>query len=559
MGMTQGWLALALMATGAAAASPEKPQPEITYTFRMAEARGLAWREPAGGLRPVVQHSAVSVWTAPADFVETLSERASGVVTSEAEIKGSAHVPAHLTTRKNQAFVTKVSWRGEGKEPKRVVENVREGMVATVVGRKLDQGVLAQLVIEDTDIRSVHTIEQPAPRRVSKTARTETKPRSGRIAAGASCEVMVTASMEPSSEAESDIKITEHREEYHLGSLPSKAAVVAHRADASGACCNAKSTAAKPKVDAQAARTAWEPAETARIQIPEIGRAQAAGEWLIPEDGVLIVGFGPHTVADAEGRAVVRERLAIITAEVVDDDAAEVADDEPADQVQVEDAGEPEPPHHSPATDEPDPAAPRFEPALPVPPRTATAIPALPSRTLPQGIHSDGRPAPLPPLPEEEEAELPAPAPEKDEDKPLPSPQSQRKPIPPPEPIAPASASDSESAADAPAADEAKEPKADEPAETTKEAPSARGKTVDPDVGRSSFVLPAAFSAITSLSAMKPAKSVFSAPFQGAHFLVPLKPLSVKLPLNQKLELELLGRIVADEDPEIESRFVAGN
>jgi|GEM_PF-1082329 len=553
MGMTQGWLALALMATGAAAASPEKPEPEITYTFRMVEARGLAWREPAGGLRPVVQHSAVSVWTAPADFLETLSERASGVVTSEAEVKGPALGPAHLTTRKNQEFVTKVSWRGEGKEPRRVVENVREGMVATVVGRKIDQGVLAQLVIEDTDIRSVHTIEQPAPRRAARTARADAKPRSGEIAAGKICEVMVTASMEPRAEADSDVRVAEHREEYQLGSLSSAATAVARRVDA-GACCAAKSTASRPKADEQAARTAWAPVETAQIQIPEIGRAQAAGEWLIPDDGVLIIGFGPHTVADAEGRAIVRERLAIISAEVADDEAEAAVEDavgEATDQVEVEDAGDPVPPPPAPAA-EPAPLAPEFQPILPVPPRTATAIPALPSRTLPQGIHADGRPATLPPLPEEAEAELPAPA--SDESEPLPSPQTQRQPIPPPEPVAPAS--DSE----APADDEAKETsEAGEPDETTRQAPAARRKTLDPDAGTASFVLPAAFSAITSLSAMKPAKSALSAPFQGAHFLVPLKPLSIKLPLEQKLEFELVGRIVADDQPEIESRMVAGN
>lgn len=533
MGMTQGWLALALMATGAAEPS-EKPQPQITYTFRMAEARGLAWREPVGGLKPVAQHSAVSVWTAPADFLETLPDRASGVMVGEAKVKGAARAPAHLTTRKNQTFVTRVSWRGEGKEPKRVVENVREGMVATVVGRKLDQGVLAQLVIEDTDIRAVHAINQPAPRRASKTAQVEAAPRSGKIR-----EVTITGSLEPSAEAEADIQITDRPEERHLGSQPSKAAVIVRRAAAAGDRCDAKATASKPKADEDAAQTAWESAETVQIQIPEIGRAQAAGEWLIPDDGVLIVGFGPHTVADAEGRAVVRERLAIITAEATDEAVAEAAE-----EIGGEADSEPSP--HAPGAGD----APRVEPIAPVPPRTATVIPTLPSRTLPQGVHADGRPATLPPLPEDAEADLPAPA--GDESQPLPSPQSRRKPTPAPEPVAPA--------AQPPAADEPKEkPEADEPAETPKETPAARRKTLDPDAGTASFVLPAAFSAITSLSSMRSAKTAFTAPLQGAHFLVPLRPLSIKLPLEQKIEFELVGRIVADDRPEVESRFVAGN
>jgi len=549
MGMTQGWLALALMASGAASPQ-EKSQPEITYTFRMAEARGLSWRDPADGVKPVVQHSAVSVWTAPADFLERLSEDASGAVTAEAAIKGPALAPAHLTTRKNQAFVTKVSWRGEGKEPKRVVENVREGVVATVVGRKLDQGVLAQLVIEDTDIRSVHTIDAPAPRSAGKVARSEVKTRS----TGAErCTVSVTASMDAPAEADSDVRVVEHREpeEVQSGWLPSKAAAIVARVG-SGACC-----ANKPKTDERAARTSYSPSTSAQIQIPEIGRAQAAGEWLIPEDGVLVIGFGPHTVADAEGRAVVRERLAVITAEVADEadvvieraetdaDDSEAPDDSPA--------SEPVPaPAPAPAA-APAPFGPIFKPVVPVPPRTATAIPALPSRTLPQGVHADGRPAPLPPLPEDAEAELPAPADEGA--KPRPSPQSRRKPSPPPEPVA------AEPASEAPGDEETNdEAKADEPAEieTPKEtpAPAARRKIFDSEAGKASFILPAALSAISSMSA-EPAEA-FRAPFQGAQFLVPLKPLSVKLPLNQKLEFELLGRIVADER-DFDARIVAGN
>ena len=70
------------------------------------------------------------------------------------------------------------------------------------------------------------------------------------------------------------------------------------------------------------------PARSAQVQVPEIGRAEIAGEWLIPRDEVLLVGFGPHTVADKDGKAVVRERLAMITASEVAMPAVE-ADAEP--------------------------------------------------------------------------------------------------------------------------------------------------------------------------------------------------------------------------------------
>ena len=31
------------------------------------------------------------------------------------------------------------------------------------------------------------------------------------------------------------------------------------------------------------------------VEVPEIGSQEIAGEWLIPNDGILLVSFGPHT------------------------------------------------------------------------------------------------------------------------------------------------------------------------------------------------------------------------------------------------------------------------
>jgi hypothetical protein len=38
-------------------------------------------------------------------------------------------------------------------------ESIREGFATTIAGRKLDQGVLVQVVIDDTDIRSIHEVK----------------------------------------------------------------------------------------------------------------------------------------------------------------------------------------------------------------------------------------------------------------------------------------------------------------------------------------------------------------------------------------------------------------
>ena len=53
---------------------------------------------------------------------------------------------------------------------------------------------------------------------------------------------------------------------------------------------------------------------TCSVQVPEISQAKVEGEWLIPNNGVLIVSLGVKTVADDEGKAVVRERVAVIEA-----------------------------------------------------------------------------------------------------------------------------------------------------------------------------------------------------------------------------------------------------
>ena len=51
------------------------------------------------------------------------------------------------------------------------------------------------------------------------------------------------------------------------------------------------------------------------LEIPEIANQEVLGEWLIPKGECLLVSFGPHTVADKDGRAIVKEDLAVIEAD----------------------------------------------------------------------------------------------------------------------------------------------------------------------------------------------------------------------------------------------------
>lgn len=56
---------------------------------------------------------------------------------------------------------------------------------------------------------------------------------------------------------------------------------------------------------------------TTQYEVPEIDRGQVHGEWLIPTDGLLVVSAGTHTMADEEGKAILRERVTVIEAEPV--------------------------------------------------------------------------------------------------------------------------------------------------------------------------------------------------------------------------------------------------
>ena len=113
---------------------------------------------------------------------------------------------------------------------------------------------------------------------------------------------------------------------------------------------------------------------------------------------------------------------------------------------------------------------------------------------MPQGYHADGSPADLPPLPADE---TDADSSESDSSEPKPSPQT-------------------------------KKPQPDKPA-------------TDSAANRASFTPP------RSPAVFLP--SVFLArPSVGFQFLLPLTPLSLKLPFNQRLEIEIYGRMVPDNE-----------
>jgi len=436
MSIALEWLAVALAGL-AGTPEPKADGPQITYQFQVIEVRGLQWREAAGhGLKPVTSRGGVTVWTAPRDFFKTLPEGTTKEIVAAPRVTAFAQAPAHVAIRKNHPFVTQVAWRGEGAAPRETTETVREGMTTTIAGRGIDQGVLAQLVIEDTDIRSVHTLNLNSPAQASTA--------SARAADAATKTAGLHAEGVESCCADDEAN-----------------AAHCHGAQA-GSCPGEKGT--------------WTPTRSAQVQVPEIGHAEISGEWLIPRDEVLLVGFGPHTVADKDGKAVVRERLALISAEEVALPTALNGSETPE--------------------------LPRALPRVAVSPPPVLAIPAIPSRSLPQGVHADGTPAELPPLPDDEKADPSA----GDSSEPRPSPQT-KKP----------------QRGTAPAVNPTAKPSASADNKTTKTA----------------FEL--------AKGLFKP-NSLPQFSFPNLQFMMPLKPFAMKLPFSQKLELELIGRVVPDPE-----------
>jgi hypothetical protein len=246
-------------------------------------------------------------------------------------------------------------------------------------------------------------------------------------------------------------------------------------------CCEAKTPATTQPVPMPACGSSSrdEAIHRVSLDVPEIVSQEVAGEWLIPKDGVLLISFGPYTVADSEGKAVIRERLAII-------EAAEAAG------ARIQGTGRAVSSMTLPRLEATVP--PPIQPPVPIG-KVPMPVPTLPSRSIPQGLRPDGTAAELPPLPDDEVDE-----PASGSSEPMASPQT-KKPARP-----------------RPAADN----RADK----------------------------AVYSALRSLSI--PSRFLPNSSI-GLQFLMRGQPLTLKLPFNQKLVIEVYGKVVPDDKPRDES------
>jgi hypothetical protein len=321
MNVALGLFALSLL--GAEGPQSTREAPDITYEIRVLKMSGLDWRGAYfSRLQPVASQGGATVWTVSSGTAHELAEKDPTAVRAP-RVTAASRAVAHVfdrTTRKVASGLDRLA-DGPFDHATQVAyvpsyEEVREGWALTLSGRKIDQGVLACVVLDETRVAAVH-----------------------------------------------QVALTEH-----VGTKP---------------CCDGEGVC-----EADCKKVGY------RIDVPELAHASAQGEWLIPNDGALLVSLGARTSADGEGKAVVVERLMLIEARPVHDEAVKRAS-----LSQSSSIGSIPLPNRR-ATAEAEAmgwkAGPAEPPGVPLP----MAMPVMPSRSLPQALAADGSPMTLPPLPE---------------------------------------------------------------------------------------------------------------------------------------------------------------
>ena len=326
----------------------------IKYTVRFMEVEGLGWRDGVfTRLTPVTRQGAATVWTAPADVAKRMvacaAKSPSSQMIQAPTVIAWAGMPAHITTRNNRRLVTQVAWAGDDGAAEARPETVHTGSAASVAGRKMDQGVLVQMVLQDTQIVAVHRVAVGGPGNASSDPAAKKAAYHGDACEGASscCDAVEKSKKTGGAKLSFQLTFGGYRgitlpearymtDDVNYLSLPDSSAdrtrtgadpskEPTYGTDPSPKATSGVVAASVPASECCSAATSCTTAaaggssQAVTVEVPEIGSQEIAGEWLIPNDGILLVSFGPHTVADKDGKAVIRERLAIVEA----DEAAE--------------------------------------------------------------------------------------------------------------------------------------------------------------------------------------------------------------------------------------------
>jgi hypothetical protein len=137
----------------------------IAYDVRVIKIDGLEWRgRYFGQLQAVTSHGGGSVWTASRQTAARLAELDPNGLTAP-RITAAPRAVAHLTDRTNRKVASGLTRLADGPFDHATqvayaphYEAIREGLALTITGRRIDQGVLACVALEETRVAAVHHV-----------------------------------------------------------------------------------------------------------------------------------------------------------------------------------------------------------------------------------------------------------------------------------------------------------------------------------------------------------------------------------------------------------------
>ncbi len=318
MGMVTGLVALAICGSDPAPAAPAVVEPgyEITCQVEMMTIEGLGWRSAAySRMKPAARQGAATIWTADRSLKATLEASSVGRSIKAPKVTTATDAVASVNSDVTQNYI-------------RHVERVSDGPIngASQLAFKpevatLCEGFSAQFAGRRFDqgvMAKVKINESHVGALHTLLLHEETKP----------VPVAFPASITPFDLARHIVQTI------HLTK-----------------------------------QLKW----ATTVQVPEVFTSKVEGEWFIPNDAILLISMGVNTVADAEGKAKVQERLAILDfARPCDEGCTVQASFTPACQDDL----------------------------VAVTSAYPLSMPTVPDRSFPEAVDQDGQVFELPPLPE---------------------------------------------------------------------------------------------------------------------------------------------------------------
>ncbi|WP_406700807.1 hypothetical protein V5E97_18630 [Singulisphaera sp. Ch08] len=159
-------LSLFVIALLGADSSPNRGTPPIQYRVKLLEMDGLKWRESIyARLQPVARQGSCVIWTANQEVIKPLVDRASRVLMSP-QLMADPDAVAAYSQRTTRKVASQLTRHADGPLDHAVAvayttdhEDLREGCQFTMSGRKLDQGMLVRMVVEEVKVTAVHQVK----------------------------------------------------------------------------------------------------------------------------------------------------------------------------------------------------------------------------------------------------------------------------------------------------------------------------------------------------------------------------------------------------------------